>query len=514
MRIAAVVAVMLSAGAAALAPTPPALYPGRDIDSGLGRINDLAFSSDGRLLAAAGPRGFGIWDAQTGNPIRREGAASGAVLRIAFGAKGAFLALGGDDGRVRVVDLRSGNTTDAARHNKPVTAIAFSSDGRMGASGDTEGNIGVWDPERGLIAPLKDGGQKQDIIALAFAGNTLLSASRDMQVVTWDVAGKRALRRGSLQSTVSGRTVVPTGASVDPKGEKLVLGAQLVSEQRGGMFAGRDGPARPGDLRRDNLLTSYVMSTGIAADPVKTGDYQPEQVALGPGSCFAFFTSNFRNQPRLHVWGLVEQGDDLTRLDLDGRASAIAVEPSGHLVAVGSEAGRIRTWSVSGATPGDCDQYARRTAPTTGPTITLGTETSPLISGSAGAAVAVLRFETSGLDATLGDAVAEMIAGELANSPQVKVIERGAINAVLKEMEIQRSGLTEADAVKIGRGLNARSVLLGGVRRFGASTYLVTTRAVDVETQRVLGSREVTCENCGESDLPRAIVALRRAIVP
>jgi curli biogenesis system outer membrane secretion channel CsgG len=128
--------------------------------------------------------------------------------------------------------------------------------------------------------------------------------------------------------------------------------------------------------------------------------------------------------------------------------------------------------------------------------------------------VAVLRFETSGLDATLGDAVAEMIAGELANSPQVKVIERSAIDKILKEMEIQRSGLTEADAVKIGRGLNAKAVLLGGVRRFGASTFLVNTRAVDVETQRVLGSREVTCESCTESDLPRAINALRKTIVP
>ncbi len=94
-----------------------------------------------------------------------------------------------------------------------------------------------------------------------------------------------------------------------------------------------------------------------------------------------------------------------------------------------------------------------------------------------------------------------MIAGELANSPQVRVIERSAVDKILKEMEIQRSGLTEADAVKIGKGLNARSVLLGGVRRFGTSTYLVNTRAVDVETQRVLGSREVTCENCSESDL-------------
>jgi WD40 repeat protein len=512
MRTLAVLTTLLTM--AALAPaTPPSLYPGRDIDTPLGRIVDLAFSSDGRLLGAAGGRGYGIWDAQTGTSIRSD-AAVGAIHRIAFGAQGTLLALGGDDGRVRVVDLRSGAIRDVSKHNKATTAIAFSGDGRIGASGDVEGSINVWDPDRGLIAPLKDGGQKKDILALAFAGNSLLSASQDLQVVTWDVAGKRALRRSTLQSTVTGRTMVPSAAAVDPKGEKLVLAAQLVSEQRGGMFS-NSGLARPTDLRRDNMLSSYMLSTGIAGDPVKTGDYSPETVAVGPGSCFAFFTSNFRNQPRVHVWGLVEQGDDLTRIDLVGHASAIAVDPTGHVLAVANDSGRIRSWTVSGATSGDCDQYSKKTTPTVGPTITLGTETSPLISGaSTGYAVAVLRFETSGLDASLGDAVAEMIAGELANSPQVRVIERGAIDKILKEMEIQRSGLTEADAVKIGRGLNARSVLLGGVRRFGASTYLVNTRAVDVETQRVLGSREVTCESCSEADLPRAINALRRAIVP
>jgi hypothetical protein len=37
---------------------------------------------------------------------------------------------------------------------------------------------------------------------------------------------------------------------------------------------------------------------------------------------------------------------------------------------------------------------------------------------------------------------------------------------------------------------------------------------VDVETQQVEGSREVTCENCKVDDLPAAVKVLRRAIVP
>ena len=86
MRIVLLLAMLLSGSLMAPpAPTPPALYPGRDVDTGLGRISDLAFSSDGRLLAASGARGFGIWDAQTGNPIRREGAGSKNEIPIDLG---------------------------------------------------------------------------------------------------------------------------------------------------------------------------------------------------------------------------------------------------------------------------------------------------------------------------------------------------------------------------------------------------------------------------------------------
>jgi TolB-like protein len=373
----------------------------------------------------------------------------------------------------------------------------------------------LWDPDRGAIGPLKDSGQKKDIFVLAFTGsNTLLSASKDLQVVTWDVAGKRALRRGTLQSAVRGRVVVPNTGAVDPTGDKLLLGAQLVAEQRGGALTGA-GLARPSDLKRDNILMPYTVSTGFSGDAVNTTDYLAEHVALGPGACFAFFSSNYREQPRLHVWGLAQEGDDLARIDVMGKVSAVAVESAGHAVAVATETGRIRTWTVSGATPADCDAYMKKPSSVqVDAKISTGSETSPLIKGGAGTRVAVLRFDATGIDAGLGDAVAEMVAGELANSPQVTVIERSAIDKVLKEMEIQRSGLTASDAVKIGKGLNAKTVIFGGVRRFGDSTFVVTARSVDVETQQVQGSREVTCENCKEADLPRAVSALRRIIVP
>jgi TolB-like protein len=503
------------AATAIAAPAPPAIYPGAEIDAALGRIAEIVFSADGRLLAAAGARGYGVWDAQTGSPIRN-GPGSPA-LRVAFGGQGSLVAVGGDDGRVSIVDLRSGAAREIVRHARSIASLAFAPDGRLGASGDAEGGINVWDSEHGLAGPLKDGGHKRDILALAFSSSmSLLSLSRDLRVVTWDVPGKRAVRRGTLQSEISGRTVDPHAAAVDPAGTRLVVGGQLISEPRGGALTSRAGPARPDDLARDNVLIPYAADSGIAGDPIKTSDFTAEHVAVSPKACFAVFTSNFRSQPRLHVWGLIERGDDLLRADLPARASAIAIEPAGGMIALATEAGTIRTWKTSGATAADCDAFvtAKRPVTTAGPTISLGSETQPLIKSGTGSRIAILRFDATGVDPGVGDAVGEMVAGELSNNAQITVIERGAINAVLKEMEIQRSGLTAADAVKIGKGLNARKVLFGSVRRFGEATFLITARIVDVETQQVEGSREVTCEACKEGDLPRAVSVLRRTIVP
>jgi TolB-like protein len=497
------------------APAPPRLYPDRDLYTGLGRLNALVFSSDGRLLAAGGLRGYGIWDGQTGNEIRK--GSSGAVQRVAFGGAGNVLALGGADGRVSVLDLRSGSVREVARHNKPVTSVAFAGDGRNGASGDADGNILLWDAERGAATPLKDGGHKEDILLLSFgADGQLLSASKDLRVVSWDVSGKRPVRRGSLRSEVSGRAVVPAEAAADPEGANVVLTTELVSEPRGGFLTDRRGPARPGDMQRDNALLPYIVGTGIVKDAIATSDFRGERVAVSPSACFAFYTSMFRNQPRLHVWGLIERGDDLVRIDLPGYATAIAGEPGGRAVAIGTDSGRIMTWRVSGATTSDCEAFKKEKGPVqmvAEAKITLGPETEPLITPANGDRIAVIQFETTGVDATLGTGVSEMVIGEMSNRPGLVVIERSAIESVMRELQLQRSGLTAADAVRVGRGLNARKVLNGSVRRFGDDTYIILVRIVDVETQQVQGSREVACERCKEQDLPRAVSALRRIIV-
>src|SRR4029079_17696813 len=218
--------------------------------------------------------------------------------------------------------------------------------------------------------------------------------------------------------------------------------------------------------------------------------------------------------PDLHLWSLRGSGQDLQQVALPARPLALVLDAQGRRLAAGLESGRVLLWSVSGAGAADCEARQQGGARPGASRVALGSESDPLLPAGDGLRVAVLAFEAGGVEPHLADAVREMLQGELANSPHLEVVERAAIDAVLREMEIQRSGLTAADAARIGRGLNARKVLFGSVRRSGDRTFIVLTRAVDVETQRVEGSRQVTCEDCTLDDLPRAVQALRQALVP
>jgi curli biogenesis system outer membrane secretion channel CsgG len=199
---------------------------------------------------------------------------------------------------------------------------------------------------------------------------------------------------------------------------------------------------------------------------------------------------------------------------------ALVLDAGGRLLAAASENGQITTWRASGLTTADCaiyNQAAQKPAAAPQPIISTGPDKDPLIKSGTGVRLAVMKFESRGLSADLGASVAEMISEQLANTQGVIVAERSSIDALLKEIELQRSGLTTSDpvaaAVQIGKGVNARKVILGSVSRFGEDAYVLSARVVDVETQRVEGSRSVTCNQCKEQNLIDAVAALRPLLV-
>jgi len=79
-------------------------------------------------------------------------------------------------------------------HNRPVSTVAFSPDGKHLASSSDEGTVKIWESATGrLVRTLEK--QAQPVIAVAFnpGGDRLASASRNAPLCIWDVVSGRQL---------------------------------------------------------------------------------------------------------------------------------------------------------------------------------------------------------------------------------------------------------------------------------------------------------------------------------
>lgn len=67
------------------------------------------------------------------------------VMCLAISAAGRLLALGLNNGVVRLVNLATGASDDYSWHLSRITSLALSADGSLLVTGSTDGNVGLWD---------------------------------------------------------------------------------------------------------------------------------------------------------------------------------------------------------------------------------------------------------------------------------------------------------------------------------------------------------------------------------
>lgn len=105
--------------------------------------------------------------------------------------------------------------------------------------------------------------------------------------------------------------------------------------------------------------------------------------------------------------------------------------------------------------------------------------------------VAVSYFENTAAEPVvepLRKGFAEMLATDLATSPQLVVVERARLDAVLQELKLGTSAfMDEATVRKLGKGLGATHLVVGSYLVQGPSLR-VDTRLIDVATSAVAAS--------------------------
>jgi len=152
-------------------------------------VTGLAFSSNGRLLAAASLDGvIRLWQVANGRLVRELPKQEKAILAIAFSPDNALLATAGADQTVRLWRVADGKLTQTLKgHESIVGALTFSADGALLASGALDGAINLWQVSDGkLLKTLK--GHTDNVLGVAFMKDgRLASTSSDGTTRLWGV---------------------------------------------------------------------------------------------------------------------------------------------------------------------------------------------------------------------------------------------------------------------------------------------------------------------------------------
>ena len=170
-------------------------------------VRKIAVSGDGGMVMAADEQGkVHVWDSKKGD-LKRSFLGleeTKYYSEMVLSPDGQTLAMGGEDGEVVLLDVKTGKRTktisDGVRLKGTIRALEFSPSGEFLAISSTRDNVLLWNlaGER-VERELRGHGDEINSFSFAGQGETLFAASDDDSIHVWNVKDGKEIKKLSLE---------------------------------------------------------------------------------------------------------------------------------------------------------------------------------------------------------------------------------------------------------------------------------------------------------------------------
>ena len=359
----------LPGAAARAAGDAPAALPGMPLAGPADSVSGVAFSPDGKELAASSKdKKVWLWRVTAGRAVP-DGTLTGAanwVNTVAFSPDGRSLAAGTSGASVLVWSMATRRVTAKLPHPQPVTSVTWDGPGRVAVAG-ADGTVSLW-----VLTPtvLATGNAPTQ---LAYGPGGTLAVGGDGGVQLWDTASRALLASFTLPATayanattfrpakaggplvavaVSNGTVeLLNGSTLEPVAPPLEVisgpgEAESVAFSPDGRLLATgadDGSVRLFDVTDPAHPRQLTVVRGAGdTDPIYTVAFAPDGTTIAAASV---------NTDSVQLWRLTS-GHGLLRAgpDLGGMASypiGLAFTPDSRTLAIGNSDKDVYLWDVA-----------------------------------------------------------------------------------------------------------------------------------------------------------------------